>query len=127
MTPVEPLLTPADVAAALRVSRNTARAIMRAQGGTIRVGKQLRWTAARLARYVRTGGSDETGCTPKTRLKDVSTNAVACGGSGDGTTPTSDMPSVPIKPSAVPRLTLLARKKDAERFPPIRMRQSRKP
>lgn len=55
MSPVEPLITPKELGVLLKVSINSARKIMRENGG-IYVGAQLRWTQAKYERFLRTGG-----------------------------------------------------------------------
>jgi hypothetical protein len=45
---IEPLVTPAELAAILQVAPNTARRIMREEGGTIFVGKRLGHEVAEL-------------------------------------------------------------------------------
>lgn len=52
---LEPLLTPRDVARLLKVSLRTARKVMTANK-PIMVGQQLRWTKARLEKFVNSGG-----------------------------------------------------------------------
>jgi len=98
--PLEPLLTPADVAAILRVSLNTARRIMRETGGTIYVGKQMRWTRTKLERYLRLGGSKSAA---------------------------SENPTVHDEPNAAELFPPIepCKRKRAELFPPIRPRTKR--
>jgi len=119
----EPLITPAQLAEILQVSLNTARRIMREQGA-ISVGAQLRWTATKLERYLRMGGS---GCTDERRSNNDSSNEAASGPSKDTTTPANDTRRAPIRAIAKPRLKLLAASSENDPFlRPIRPRRGRK-
>jgi hypothetical protein len=101
--PREPLLTPAEIAAVLQVSINTARRIMRENGG-LWVGSQLRWTNVKLERYLRSG---ETAGTAEHHFKNDSTSETPSGMPGDTTTPAGNTPYPPTKPIGKPRLRLL--------------------
>src|SRR3954468_9906269 len=101
----EPLVTPIELAEFLQVSPGTARRIMR-EHGAIQIGHQLRWTNAKLERYLRTKGS-RPGCTSERPLKSDSGDEDESGHSGPTTTEASSTPRAPTKPTAPPRLKLL--------------------
>lgn len=113
-------LTPAQVAAELQVSANTARKIMKLHRA-FRVGKQLRWTRTQLERYKRAGGST---CDDAGHLRIDSSSADESGGAGDTTSPENAGRSRPGRPSGARHLRLLARSNGAELFPEIVPRTS---
>lgn len=99
----EPLITPAQLAAILQVSRNTALRIMREEGA-ITVGIQLRWTGTKLERYLRVGGSR---CTSEPQSKSDSFSEADPSPFKATTTAANGTQPQRIKPIAGPHLKLL--------------------